>query len=158
MDFEVVENEIVACLVEKVADDNVNIIAIPETESEILPPAGKRQIIVAFAAEDADPDSNMSFVQQDTSLTFTVLLQGKLLRGDKGLYKLAEMVKQALQGFVPTDGREMTYNSHKFIKNDKNVFEYALDFKTESTILADTAEPEAVGSLNEVTYYTNEKV
>lgn len=158
MDYGIVETEIAEYLIGVINDGTINIIPIPEVDGEILPPAGKRQIVVAFAMEDADPDNNVSFVQQDTSITFTILLQGKLLRGEKGLYKLAEQIKQALAGFVPTDGREMTFSSHKFIKNDKNVFEYALDFKTETTRIADTSEPAPVGTLTQVTYYTNEKV
>lgn len=157
MDFGVVETDIAEYLASAIADDSINIIPIPETEVEILPPPGKRQIIVAFAMEDADPDSNVSYVQQDTSITFTVLLQGKLLRGDTGLYKLAEVVKGLLQGYVPVDGREMTYSSHKFIKNEKNIFEYALDFKTETTRIANTSEQAPISILRQTTYYTNEK-
>lgn len=158
MDFGVVEVEIAEYLIEKINDNSVNIIPIPEKEGEILPPPGKRQIIVAFAMEDSDPNNNVSFIQQDSNVTFTILLQGKLLRGETGLYKLAERVKSALQGFTPTDGREMSFINHKFIKNEKGVFEYALDFKTETTRVADKMEPAAGATLTQTTFYTNEKV
>jgi hypothetical protein len=133
MDFEIVENDIVARLQAKIVQDNLTIIPIPEDETEILPVFGQRQIIVAFANEEADADENTSIVTQNTHNTFSVLLQGKKLRGVTGLYPLAELVKAALIGFKPTDCRELIYSNHRFVKNDKKVFEYVLDFKTEGT-------------------------
>lgn len=152
MDFEQVENDIVNRLKVSITDDDLNIIPIPEIEQEILPAFGKRQIIVAFSSEDSDPDQGLSFVQQETTITFSILLQGKLLRGDKGLYKLAERVKNSLMGFYPTDCQSLTYANHKFVKNDNKVFEYILDFKTIGVRVADTSEDQPIGILNSVTY------
>ena len=140
MDFETAEDDIVTQLQLKITDPNINIIPIPEEETEILPAFGKRQIIVAFASEETDPDENTSVIIQNAHVTFSVLLQGKKLRGDTGLYPLAKLVKIALTGFIPTDCRELTYVSHRFVKNDKKVFEYVIDFKTQVTYVQDVDE------------------
>lgn len=158
MDFGAIEQEIVDHLKAKLPNDRLSIIAIPEDEVEILPPPGKSQIIVAFSGEDSEPGSNLSFDAQDTSIVFSILLQGKRLRGVGGLYSLAELIKSKMLGFVPSDCRSMSYSSHKFVKNDKKIFEYVLDFKTETTRVSNVEEPEANGQFKEVTYYTNEKV
>src|SRR4051794_15507567 len=103
MDFGQIELEIVGHLQSKMADDRLSIIPIPENDIEVLAPAGKRQIIVAFASEEANPDNNLSIIPQHSVLTFSILLQGKLLRGVTGLYGLAESVKKCLMGYCPLD-------------------------------------------------------
>ena len=133
MDFGATEEEIADFLQTKIVDSDVNIIPIPETDTDVEPKYGKRQIIVAFASETADEDENTSVVSQDVNITFSVLLQGKKLRGPDGLYPLAEQVKNSLTGFTPSDCRKLTYSSHRFVKNDNKIFEYVLDFKTIST-------------------------
>lgn len=143
MNFETVENDIVTKLGTIITDPNITIIPVPEEDTEILPGYGKRQIIVAFASEEADADENTSVVIQNTHITFSLLLQGKKLRGDSGLYPLAEVVKATLAGFKPTDCRELTYAAHRFLKNDKKVFEYVLDFKTQCTRVQDITEETA---------------
>jgi hypothetical protein len=158
MDFGAIEQEIVDHLRAKITDQSLSIIVIPEDEVEILPPAGKSQIIVAFSGEDSESGSNLSYDVQDTSIVFSLLLQGKRLRGNGGLYPLAETVKSKMIGFTPSDCRTMSYSSHKFVKNDKKIFEYVLDFKTETTRVSTVEEPEVNGQFKEVTYYTNEKV
>lgn len=140
MDFGSIEEQIAGQLITVINDETINIIPVPEDEQEILPSFGKRQIIVAFSSEDADADENTSVVIQNTHVTFAVLLQGKKLRGDTGLYELAEAVKLALTGFIPTDCRELTYDSHKFVKNEKKVFEYLLNFKTQGTRVQNISE------------------
>lgn len=140
MDFGAIETQISDYLNTKIVDANINIIPIPEDDVEIQPGFGKRQIIVAFSSEEADPDENTSVVLQDVTITFSILLQGKLLRGETGLYPLAENVKKALIGFIPTDCRKLTYSNHRFVKNDKKIFEYVLDFKTISTRVEDVSD------------------
>jgi hypothetical protein len=158
MDFGAIEQEIVDHLKAKLSMINLSIIAIPEDEVEVLPPPGKSQIIVAFSSEDSESGTNLSYDVQDTSIVFSILIQGKRLRGSDGLYSLAEAIKSKMIGFVPSDCRSMSYSSHKFVKNDKKIFEYVLDFKTETTRVSTVEEPEANGQIKEVTYYTNEKV
>lgn len=137
MDFGAIEIEIAAFLNTKIVAADIEIIPIPEEDVEIKPAYGKRKVIVAFASEEADPDENTSVVSQDVNITFSILLQGKLLRGDAGVYPLAEAVKLALTGFTPTDCRKLTYSSHRFVKNENKIFEYVLDFKTISTRVED---------------------
>ena len=141
MNIETTEDDIVTRLQVKLsAETDVTVLAIPEDDVEIQPDFGKRKIIVAFASEEAQPDGNTSVVAQDTDITFSVLLQGKLLRGDTGLYNLAAKVKLALVGFRPTDCQQLTYSSFKFVRNDKKIFEYLLDFKTVGVVVEDTEE------------------
>ncbi len=138
IDFGAIEVQIATHLQTKITDNDVDIVAVPEEDTQIAPAFGKRKIIVAFASEDAEPDENIGPVVQDVTITFSVLLLGKLLRGEKGLYPLAEAVKKTLTGFVPNDCRKLTYAGHKFVKNEEKVFQYVLDFKTISTRVEDT--------------------
>jgi len=137
MDFGAIEQQITDHLLTKITDADVDIIPVPEEDTEVAPRFAKRKIIVAFASEEAEPDENINTVVQDVNITFAVLLQGKLLRGEKGLYPLAERVKKALIGFTPDDCLKLTYSAHKFVKNENKIFEYVLDFKTISTRVED---------------------
>lgn len=143
MDYENAENDIVNQLKAKLTDDidsDVTIIAIPEDEREILPDTFKRQIIVAFASEEAQGDNNLSIVQQDTSITFSLLIQGKRLKGLKGLYALAAKIKLAIIGFKPTDCQPLSYGSFKFLKMENGIFEYMIDLKTVGIVVEDATE------------------
>lgn len=151
MDFGAIEDQIVAYLQSKITDPNVTIKAIPEVEEQINPKYGERQIIVAFSNEDANDAQTLSPVVQDVMVVFTMIVQGKLLRGDTGVYKLAELVKQYMIGFTPDDCQKMTYGGHKFFKNEKGIFEYTVDFKTESVRTEDVPD-EVAPPFKDVTF------
>ena len=152
MDFGAVEQQIATHLLTKITDADIDIVAIPEEDIEVAPRFGRRKIIVAFISEESDPDENISIVSQDVNITFAVLLQGKLLRGENGLYPLAERVKKALIGFTPNDCRKLTYSSHKFVKNENKIFEYVLDFKTISTRVEDISDETSTALFKQATY------
>lgn len=152
MDFGTAEIEITTYLAGKIIDPNVTVVPIPEVETEIKPGFGKKNVIVAFASEEADPDENLGPVVQNTGITFSILLQGKLLRGSDGLYKLAEDIKKFLTGFKPTDLRELTYVNHRFVANEDKVFKYVLDFKTQGVRVQDITEDTTGPAFKDVQY------
>lgn len=133
MDYGAIEDEIVAFLTTRLADDTLEIIAMPETEAEFPKSYNKRRLIVAFNGEDANPNQNLYATVHNTAISFAISVQGKFLRGVNGVYKLAEDVKQTLIGFRPANVTQLEYVSHKFMRNDKDIFEYVIDFKTEGT-------------------------
>ena len=133
MNFEEAELEISEFLSGKINEQNVEVVPLPEVEKDFEKAWGKLKVIVAFASEDADVNSfTTSGVYQDVTITFSILIQGKSLRGPNGLYQLAEKIKRVLVGYQPKDGDAMTYGGHKFLDRNNGVFEYGLDFKTRS--------------------------
>jgi hypothetical protein len=152
MDFGEIEIEISEYLAIKILETDVVFAPIPEEETEVRPGYGKRNAFVAFALEDADADTNMGPVEQNTDITFSVLLQGKLLRGATGLYKLAEQVKDVLNGYRPANCRELIYSSHKFVRNDNKIFEYIVNFKTQGTRVQDITEDTTGPEFKDATY------
>ncbi len=138
MDIQQTEDDIIERLTAKLTDNidsDVEIIPLPDADTELLPKFGKRRLIVAYNGDEAMPDSNISAVQQDLDTTFAIGFFGKVTRGEKGIYALKRKVENALIGFAPTGCQKLTYNSFKFIENRDKVFNYLLLIKTISVLI-----------------------
>lgn len=141
MDFEQAEQEISQFLADRINESNVEVVPLPEVESEFEKTFGKLKVIVAFSAEESEQSSfSVDGIDQEVTITFTVLVQGKLLRGDRGVYQLAQKISRLLVGFRPTDGDRMIYAGSKFIGRDNGVFQYGVDFKTRSILMSERDE------------------
>lgn len=155
MDIEIAESEIVAHLITKITGVNLLIIPLPETEDGFVVPFGKVQIIVAFTSEEPTSTRSISAVAQDVTQTFSILIQAKKLRGERGVYAFAKLVKKFMSGFALSHGNPMVYSGQKFVNNDRDIFEHVIEYKTTGMVIQETFPVNSIGGdLNQVTYTT----
>lgn len=152
MDFGNIEIEISEFLNLKITDVNTVIVPIGENDGDYDLPFGKRKAVIAFANEEPDPMSTgVGIIVQNTMVVFSVLLQSKTLRGDKGIYGLSAEIKKYLIGYRPTNGDPFLYAGMRFEQKVKNTFEYSVDFKTKGMVV-EQIEEETGPLLKKVTF------
>jgi hypothetical protein len=144
MDFGVVEQQIVDMLISKIPGPEIEFSAIGENDIDYVLPVSKSKVIIAFSNEEPNPASgSMDMMNQDSSVVFSVLVQSRKIRGNHGIYQVANLIKKYLTGFQPSDGDCFRYAGMRFEQKVKNTFEYSLDFKTRSKVVQQV--PEEVG-------------
>lgn len=157
MDFGNLETQIASFLEVKIDNSAVEVIALPESESEFEKVFRKEKIIVAFS--DDEPDANVkstSIVYQNTNVTFAFLIQSNSLRGSNqklGVYAIQKLIKKHMIGFTPLGGNAFTYAGFKMQEKANDVFQYAVYFKTKSFEVQETDNDNSSGAnLQEITY------
>ncbi|MBO9674420.1 MAG: hypothetical protein J7577_13310 [Sphingobacteriaceae bacterium] len=153
MDIGAVEVEIVEFLRSKlndpeygINDPNTFVEPLPEAEIEFEKAWGKRKIFVGFNEEMASPNiKSIDMSYQESNYTFSFLIQSNLLRGDKGIYQLAEFIKAFMLGFKPVNSEKFIYSGFRFVQKVKNVFEYSLDFSTKGIVTQTQFSSEQIG-------------
>lgn len=129
-----------------IVDENTFVEPLPETEIEFEKAFGKRKIFVGFNEETPSPAlKSIGMVNQETSYTFSFLIQSNLLRGEKGIYQLAEFLKACMQGYRPSHSDPFIYAGFRFVQKVKNVFEYSLDFTTRGIVTQTQFKSEIIG-------------
>lgn len=152
MDFGLVEIEIVDLLNTKITDPDVEVVALGENDADYTRPFGKSTATVAFSTEEPSPtSSSLDIVNQETTVIFSVLIQSRNIRGEKGIYYVANLVKKYLIGYQPQDGDAFKYAGMRFEQKVKNGFEYSLDFRTRGMAIQEVIE-EAGPQFKQVTY------
>lgn len=158
MDFRALEINIASFLSSKIGNPKVEVIEIPENESDFKKIFGKEMIVVAFS--DEEPDANIkstSAVYQNTEVTFAFLIQTKSLRGttDKlGVYELHKLIKKYMVGYQPENGSPFRYAGFKMQDKVDDVFQYAVYFKTKGFSIQETDNNDLpINLVKKVNYY-----
>lgn len=133
MNIEQIENEILDCLR---GDADLNAICepklLPDDLEEYSTPMRKSLATIVFSGEKFERNQSVSEISQHLALSFTISVQSRLLRGDNGVYAVAEKVKSILLGFRPSDCGPMTLDEHKFSGYQNAVWEHLITFSCSS--------------------------
>ena len=125
-----------------IEEEKVDCQAIPEAEIDYKKHYIKNKVTVAFSEEKADPTNSTFAIGQAVTVTFSILIESKLLRSAKGIYPLAERIKKILVGFRPTDCAKMWYTTQQFVDNERDIFKHVLEFQTKTFRVEDMDEKE----------------
>lgn len=132
MDYAEIEEEIVEFLKGKLIEPEITIQSLPDTEEQVRPSYSGRKVTVAFAGEEADPPSGLGPTVQRLVVTFAIVVMGRKLKGDEGIYKLTNRIKSVMLGCTPSSCQSLNYANQELVKAEGGFFEYALYFKTET--------------------------
>ena len=146
MNYEAVELELINKLK---ANPSINLISdvmvLPEDIESYKTPTIKGLITVVFISEKFESNQSTGQVSQHSTATFSVSIQARKLRGEKGVYQFSELVKQSLLGFQPSDCGLLVLGDHDFAGYQNDVWEHTLTFacrslRTQSEIALTVAE------------------
>lgn len=99
--FELLESDIKT----KIATDlgsYVDVIVMPENQSEFQIPFVKNKVSVCYKSSNYDPSTDAYIISQPETQQLQLVLQSRTRRGNTGIYKLAEDVKNSIVGYSPT--------------------------------------------------------
>lgn len=77
------------------------VVALPETQSDYSRPFVNGKITVAYHSSSYDKPNSIGHMSQYEEISVIVSIQSRFLRGDKGIYSIASIVRKALLGFEP---------------------------------------------------------
>lgn len=129
MKYEIVELELVNKL--KANNDIANlcdVIVLPEDIDHYRTPTIKSLITVVFISEKFESNQSIGQVSQHTIVTFSISIQARKLRGERGIYQISEFIKQTLLGFSPSDCGPLILENHDFAGYQNDVWEHTLTF------------------------------
>lgn len=156
MNYGIAENEIVtrlnAFFLEKGSNGYFVAALMPETEQEakdfekLFP---KSRVAVERLKSEYAKNSSLQLVTQSETVTFRLLFEGKVLRGEKGLYAMMEQTKLSLIGFKLSNSDELTVSSEGKEQFESGVWLPYIDFecKTMNVQAFDPSEAAVGGAL-----------
>lgn len=137
MNYEQLETEIVVRLA-PFATVGVNVIKTPEVEIERKrPEPQKAQFTVMYAGSEYENVQSTAQVSQMESVFVAVLVESNLLRGQRGVYNLVKVLKEALIGFKPSNCHRLQAVKHHILGSPEavlkdNIWQLQAVFKTTS--------------------------
>jgi hypothetical protein len=132
MDYGALEIEIANRLQQKLQAQGFDAIPLPETQAEYSKPFTNGRATVAFTNAKLDDPQSTGEISQYLVVTFSLSLQSRFLRGDNGIHRLSQLVKQYLLGFRPTDCDRLYHVSHEFVRYEDGVWEHVMDFEAKT--------------------------
>jgi hypothetical protein len=135
MDYGTLEVEIADYLGSKINTGVTNptlhtaCVPLPEMEADFKKPFIGRRVTVCFSEEKPDKTKSTAYQAQSLMVTFSCLLEAKLLRGERGIYQLAEKVKSILIGYSLTDCGDLALTNHQFVDDEQSIFKHVLEFQ-----------------------------
>lgn len=139
MNYEDLEKEIASILTSNLElASKADIYPLPEKNSEYKTPTAKGLILVAFMGEKPEGNQSIGQISQHTAIQFMVSVQSYLLRGDRGVYNLTELVKNTLIGRHLTNVGALFLGEHKFSDYQNEIWEHAISFGCKSLRVQNT--------------------
>jgi len=81
-----------------------DVVALPETQAEYSRPFVNGKITVAYHSSSYEKANSIGHMSQYEEIAIIVSIQSRFLRGDKGIYNLAALVRKAGEEPLPTRG------------------------------------------------------
>ena len=132
-------------------------VPLPEDEDAFDKPVIGRRVTIGFSEEIPDRTKSANYIGQSLLVKFSVLLECRRLRGEGGIYALAEKVKSILIGYKPTDCGDLWHSNHQFVDDDRGIFKHVLEFQTTS-LRAQDVDGAEVGENNFTGLIINEQL
>ena len=79
------------------------VVALPETQADYSRPFVNGKITVAYHSSNYDKPNSVGHMSQYEEIAIIISIQSRFLRGDKGVYNIASIVRKALIGFEPAN-------------------------------------------------------
>jgi hypothetical protein len=156
MNYELLEDEVVTRL-QPFSTVGITIERLPQTESERkqVNPADARFTVIYAGSEYEGTNSTAQIVQNE-KVFVQVLIESTFLRGPRGIYTLASVLKKALTGFRPQNltrlqvSKHHTIGSPEAVKKD-NMWQYQVIFQGTNLHVEDFTEDISV-LVQKITY------
>ncbi|MFT4061082.1 MAG: Gp37 family protein [Edaphocola sp.] len=138
MNYEAIENELAARLNTHEGFAAVaSAVVLPDAPADYRTPQQKGLVTVVFEGEKPGGNQSVGEASHHVTLTFNVVVQARLLRGQYGVYAISELVKASLVGYRPQDCGSMMYAKHSFGGYQNDIWEHDITFACTSLRVQD---------------------
>ena len=156
MNYELLEDEVVARL-QPFTTVGITVEKLPETESQrkqVNPNSARFTVI--YAGSEYEGTNSTAQVSQVEKVFVQVLIESTFLRGNKGIYALASILKKALTGFRPQNLTRLQVSKHHTIGQPEaekinNMWNYQIIFQGNNYHVEDFTE-DLTPLLEKITY------
>ena len=156
MNYELLEDEVVARL-QPFTTVGITVEKLPETESQrkqVNP--SKARFTVIYAGSEYEGANSTAQISQVEKVFVQVLIESTFLRGNRGIYALASILKKALTGFRPQNITRLQVSKHHTIgqpdaEKINNMWNYQIIFQGNSLHVEDFTE-DICPLLEKITY------
>ena len=157
MNYELLQDAIVLRLPPFMTAGIADVVRLPQTESERtqnLPT--KVKFTVIYAGSEYSEVKSTGHVSQDEKIFIQILIESTFLYGDRGVYKMASVLKKALTGFKTQGTAKFQVAKHHTIgqpdaEKKDNMWNYSVVFQTTAPHVEDFTEDLSV-ILKQITY------
>jgi hypothetical protein len=124
MNYEDLEDEIIAKINPSLTSGNIDFGPLPENEEDLKKALTRPRVWVSFNMSDYNPPKSMSAegLAQDVVVTIEVIIQSKKRRGAQGCYIVMNLIKLLLLGFRPSGLTAMTLQKEELLNFDQQGF------------------------------------
>ncbi|MBE8614692.1 hypothetical protein CYG68_20345 [Morganella morganii] len=128
----------------------------PEKPAEYRLNHPKGALLVSYAGSHFDKPNDTSAVIQAQTIKLCVTVVFRQLNGKQGAVDVLDVVRRVLGGYTPPNCRRRIWLTREvFIGETRGLWQYALDFATESVFIEDSDLPSGP-LLTEVNYEERE--
>lgn len=156
MNYELLEDEVVARL-QPFTTVGITVERLPEKESERtqVNPTNARFTVI-YAGSEYEGANSTAQISQVEKVFIQVLIESTFLRGNRGVYALASILKKALTGFKPQNVTRLQVSKHHTIgqpdaEKKNNMWNYQIVFQGNNLHVEDFTEDFAP-LLEKITY------
>lgn len=134
-----IEAEIKAQL-DALASANFEVVQTPQVEADFQRPFMNGRVTVSYIKSVFNAPNSTNHITQKEVMSFQVTIQSRMLRDDKGVHAVTELVRRKLLGFQPSECSKMYLVDNKFMERDETtaVWTYAMTFETSYIAVEDT--------------------
>ena len=156
MNYELLEDEVVTRL-QPFTTVGITVEKLPETESQRKPVnPNSARFTVIYAGSEYEGTNSTAQVSQVEKVFVQVLIESTFLRGNKGIYALASILKKALTGFRPQNLTRLQVSKHHTIGQPEaekinNMWNYQIIFQGNNYHVEDFTE-DLTPLLEKITY------
>lgn len=165
MNFEILENELVYRLESLIKTgteivegspveySEVEVIAMPENTDEFQRTTRTARITVAFnglRAKGDEPTLTGGF--QDNILTFAIVIQSRLLRGETGAYSLYDQVNKLILGYRLSSCEPLVGRTFELISDEDDIFTFIAFYECSKTSVMQDNGPIIIPTIKELTF------
>ena len=132
MDYQSTETEIYQRLQDRIPPiSGIELEVLPENQAGFSRPLEHGRVSVCYKASSFGEVRSTCEVVQDETPKFELIIQSTTLRGAKGIYALAKLVRAVLLGYKPqTTGGKITLVDFGYTNYKDNMWTYTMTIQT----------------------------
>lgn len=136
--------------------DLADVVLLPDAVADYRTPTSRGLITVHYVGEKHDQNQSIGEPSQHLTLTFGVSIQSRFLRGQRGVYAIAEAVKSALMGYHLPDCGPLVCEEQQFAGYQNDIWEHLITFsvRTLRTTTDQSLLPSDDVTLGDEVYFT----
>jgi hypothetical protein len=165
-DYEKLEDAVVQQLQPLATAGGLVVEAMPDNDADYVKATVENRLTVIYRSSEYSPEvvrGLPTMLASDVAVQhefadIEIIIRGRLLRGEKGVHRLAKNVMAKILGFVPEHWGRCYFKNYGYVSHEDGVWCYSLTITTKGIVVQDSDPLEGTGDpvLTEVNLNINQ--